>query len=395
MFRVFFLITAFVVTTANAQNQTSASQPLGKVGWEPGPTRRGTLTLVWSCLATIITCTWSILHLNVPARGDSAWTKRLRKLKWMCVTILFPEFIFAKAVCELKDAVDNTFEMKRHEIELNWYVEFGRACRVWYRIFHLGNPGRGGTMMGNGPQWTFWTPVHSYFANMGGFDDASVSTIDSLITTSGLLARCRGEPSKSNLFPSKADIEDKGKADLLVKLLAICQILWLVLCVIVRRTTRLPVSPLEIAAVAFSTIAILTYITNLWKPKDVDVPIKLSIPNQYGRVSTDRTALSTARHTLIPFFPFLVKPSGIRFPSTPQSHNSLAVWRASRARISNDSIRKEGSMGMISIITAMSAFVFGSLHCVAWSFEFPSRAEILIWRVGGVASATLPCVALL
>jgi hypothetical protein len=93
--------------------------------------------LVWSCLATIITCTWSVLHLNVPSLlHDSPRTKRLRKLKWMAITILFPEFIFSKAVCELKNAIDDLYQMKK-ESELNWKVEFGLGCQRLYWIFHL------------------------------------------------------------------------------------------------------------------------------------------------------------------------------------------------------------------------------------------------------------------
>jgi len=60
---------ALLLSCGAAQNTTSVSQPSqARVGWQAGPTQRGTLTIVWSCVATIITCTWSILHLNVPNR---------------------------------------------------------------------------------------------------------------------------------------------------------------------------------------------------------------------------------------------------------------------------------------------------------------------------------------
>ena len=48
-----FLFAGLFVTCCDAQNSTSPR----KVGWEPGPPQCGTLTLVWSCIATIITCT--------------------------------------------------------------------------------------------------------------------------------------------------------------------------------------------------------------------------------------------------------------------------------------------------------------------------------------------------
>lgn len=35
------------------------------VGWYTGPTERGTYMLVYRCLLTILTCIWTVLHLNV------------------------------------------------------------------------------------------------------------------------------------------------------------------------------------------------------------------------------------------------------------------------------------------------------------------------------------------
>lgn len=52
-----------------------------KVKWQAVPTERGTLTLVYSCLLTVFTCTWTVLHLNVPGPNDGAWEIALRKAK--------------------------------------------------------------------------------------------------------------------------------------------------------------------------------------------------------------------------------------------------------------------------------------------------------------------------
>ena len=63
------------------------------VGWVDGPETRGTFQLLSSCLFTIVSCTWSVLHLNVPAAGESAVTRFSRKLKWTLTTILAPEYV--------------------------------------------------------------------------------------------------------------------------------------------------------------------------------------------------------------------------------------------------------------------------------------------------------------
>jgi hypothetical protein len=72
------------------------------------PNARGTMDIVYSCLAVIVLCTWSVLHLNVPAQITSAkWhekparcmSRTFTKVGWMAFNILAPEWPFSKAVC--------------------------------------------------------------------------------------------------------------------------------------------------------------------------------------------------------------------------------------------------------------------------------------------------------
>ncbi|KAK6221599.1 hypothetical protein LQW54_001371 [Pestalotiopsis sp. IQ-011] len=191
------------------------------VGWYPGPTERGTLSLVYSCLLTIFTCAWTVLHLNVPGHDDSTITGFLRKAKWMAITILLPEFIFAKAVCELRLALKDyretsesfatikpehlTWEAldssQEHGIRRTWKVveDETRAIRLLYRLMGLGpwkwyrdkiywssdnklRPSRNSHNAENDrtrktghqvqTRWReetqLWTLTHTYLANMGG-----------------------------------------------------------------------------------------------------------------------------------------------------------------------------------------------------------------------------------
>ncbi|KAE8446053.1 hypothetical protein EG329_012561 [Mollisiaceae sp. DMI_Dod_QoI] len=475
------LYLGILFATTLAQTSTTVQPPnatTSTVHWRAAPTERGTLMLIWSCLSTIITCTWSILHLNVPSRDDGSWTKRLRKIKWMCITTIFPEVIFAKAVCELKAAVDDTYEMHKHEDKLNWKVEFARGSKLLHRIFHpfgevsktikpplpgdmdpgplrieYGQAGglaplnldgsdtttpiiptqilqenkvetpvysTGFEVLANRERrqsernyvaptidqsevwaldskpmtpsrrvarpkesdawshdWIPWTLLHSYFANMGGFverdqDFGGYNTI----TTTQILDRCQGLKSSCNLFPAKRDIEDKSKADLLVKLFAVSQISWLVMSVLARYINHLAVSQLEVATVAFSLLAVATFLVNLPKPKDVDMPtIALLAQTGFNEART-RTPV-TAR----PFFTWL------RYISLREED----LERLTRHRIRNDAIRMRGPMPLFSAIMAISTIIFGSLHCIAWRFDFPSKAELWTWRIASIVSATIPC----
>jgi hypothetical protein len=128
----------------------------------------------------------------------------------MSITVVFPEFIFAKAVCELQMAVDDLHALSHEEEEFGWEVVCGRRLRLLYKLLHpwdfarkylkvaiLGRkPGAAAgsqsitTVTQPSPQardsrWTHdlasgswatsynnkkrkWTLTHCYLANMGG-----------------------------------------------------------------------------------------------------------------------------------------------------------------------------------------------------------------------------------
>jgi hypothetical protein len=76
-----------------------------RVGWVSMPnSHRGTLQLLLGCFFTILLSTWNAIHLNVPADGDTSWTVFCRKLKWMAVAIVCPEYVTVMAVTEWWDA---------------------------------------------------------------------------------------------------------------------------------------------------------------------------------------------------------------------------------------------------------------------------------------------------
>jgi hypothetical protein len=69
-----------------------------------------------------------------------------------------------------------------------------------------------------------------------------------------------------------ASLNDKSKDDIFIKLIAIFQVFWFVLQVIVRAAKGLNISQLEIAVTAFAVCAIITYLLILPKPKGVQNP---------------------------------------------------------------------------------------------------------------------------
>lgn len=84
-----------VVQASASQNETTPDPR-----WVPNPDRRGTANILETCLFTIFLCTWTVLHLNVPAVGDGFAKRLVRKIKWMMITMMLPEWTFSIAMQE-------------------------------------------------------------------------------------------------------------------------------------------------------------------------------------------------------------------------------------------------------------------------------------------------------
>lgn len=62
------------------------------VHWQPSPSKRGTFDILSSCIITMLLCVWTAVHLNI-SPPESTWRPRVRKVGWVIVALLAPEFI--------------------------------------------------------------------------------------------------------------------------------------------------------------------------------------------------------------------------------------------------------------------------------------------------------------
>jgi hypothetical protein len=308
--QICFLVIMFLaVTDAQSSNNTSEeTTPLGasskQVGWKSGANTRSTLNILYTCLSTIITCTWAILHLNVPHQEDSKSVKIKRKLKWMAATIIFPEFLFAHAMAERKMALNDLRLMQKKKKEeglehlggwqVRGYEPLWEKIRKWWKV-GAGEKNSNTVPSNDTPQEEdsvstpnrTWTLTHSYYANMGGIvirfnvtSQNGPNRLERIETARGFASYNRDDPPNplAYFFLSEASIRDRSKADPLVKVVAIMQILWLLLSVISRLIQRVPTSQLEIMTLSFAACAIATYSAYWNKPKDVEFQEILNVP---------------------------------------------------------------------------------------------------------------------
>jgi hypothetical protein len=100
MLVVCLLWTIYAVASPRTFNHTSTIA--NQTSTEPDtPDTRSLVSLIWSCIAVIISCTWTAVHPNIPDPQDSSRTIRLRKFKICLLAIAAPEWMVMWALRQL------------------------------------------------------------------------------------------------------------------------------------------------------------------------------------------------------------------------------------------------------------------------------------------------------
>ncbi|KAH8750640.1 hypothetical protein BGZ57DRAFT_834350 [Hyaloscypha finlandica] len=225
--------------------------------WSPEPRGRGTIGLLVSCFTTLLLCVYTVLHLNVPRRDISGMNSLLwSKVGLAMLYLIVPELQFLAAFSQRYSAWKLTRDVQK--------VLKAREAEN-----------------GTNSRKHTWTTTHSFYAGMGGFAlDATGSPIDFpydrtsniCLTANGILilAELGHLPDISEL-----SILDRSKADPVAKIIAAIQVSWLLLQCLARVVNGLPISPLEIYAVAHVLFTLMSYAMWFQKPLDICEPIVL------------------------------------------------------------------------------------------------------------------------
>ncbi|SPQ23313.1 8b44b121-b50f-46f8-bd44-054ad29b38bc [Thermothielavioides terrestris] len=387
------------------------------VGWQASPDRRGTLTLLTSCLVTIFACTWSVQHLNLPGPKDGAWTRLVRKCKWMIITVLFPEFILAHAIFELAMAIDDLAKLKERGAAISppWWLRLAQekpanlfsslagvmSCRRRNAATEESEAAAAGP--------TPWTLTHCYLANMGGFSvklspqknpctaqyslsPAPFSWEDYKPKTASQLAKLWSENTALNI--SEAEVADKSKTDYLSKAVAVVQIANLAVSVVVRSVRHLAISQLEIVTLAFAVCGVLAYAAYWYKPQGVEIPVGVELRCR-------ATELEQLRATSEPrpfdrFWEVVTNRYRVKFNVTGIRVLGLDSVAGDWDRVPNDNLPRMANQthSALFVLTFLTVS-FGAIHLAAWNFSFPSRVEQILWRVSTIVAMVVPPLALL
>ncbi|KIM28295.1 hypothetical protein M408DRAFT_145547 [Serendipita vermifera MAFF 305830] len=341
--------------------------------------QRSIWSIIWSCLSTIFLCTWVAVHPNVhfrPEKRSQGWLEKwlwdplhdfvTYKLVLFLWALLVPEYILAWAVRQ--------------------YVKAGAISK----------------------EVPEWTRTHGFFMIMGGFHlfrlpaDArstpfplkSSESSDFVIST-GLHLR-RDEipvcPLKLEDFPvdilkgitpGETELKDKGKSDALTKIIVLVQTLWFVIQCIARGTQRLPLTELEVVTLAYAMLNFFIYAFWWDKPRNVECPIRVYKASAASHKESGKSADIWHDWSLPWLENIIYYTTGRqdRFVTVSERPSIPMFWSGRMA---------DRDLGLAGLGPSILGAAFGAIHCIAWSSEFPSRAELVIWRVSCVGMIVVP-----
>jgi hypothetical protein len=261
------------VTLLFTFSQISLAQADQTEGWQFDDNSRSSWDIFWTCVSTILACTWTALHLKVPKRSEHNGDTMSKKLPtWTCA-LLAPELMAMVAVGELRQA-----------------ISIVTRCNSAFQALDSNKDSSSGNLPLHTAISSYdkpdsrksWTVIQGFCIDMRGAilvtDDEWTypvlpSNVAPLIET--------GVIKHSHL--RERDIQDRAKADSFAKAFTMLQTFWVTCNIIARAAYNLPITPLEISTVAYAVCAGITYAVWWHKPKDMVTPIMIYLP--YGRES--------------------------------------------------------------------------------------------------------------
>lgn len=244
---VALLAVALLLAVAIPNVRSTAHVASSRLGFQHGTKGRSTMDIIYSCISTMIICTISATHFDLPNisfRFFNLWTMKSGPLKchvlfkasvWLIV-LLGPEVAVGWACYDYIDALRETAIMKMYLKDQDNKNE--------------------------------WTLRHSFFLRMGGFrlGDRTVFRSEELPGK---------DLEKKFCKDLNKEITDKSKKDVLAKALAVIQITRFLFEMIARAANSLPISPLEYFTCAQVLSALIMFILWIGKPYNVQEQIEL------------------------------------------------------------------------------------------------------------------------
>ena len=353
LFTIFFLCSSYTAAHPSApievrpsllNNQTHNEFPSDQKvrGWVDQPNLRGTFDIIWTCLVTIFICTYAMLVLNLPSPQESVVSITGRRILWMGIGILGPEFPLTYAAGQWSRARQSVVAFK--------------AC--------------------NNPAYDHWNMRLAFFADMGGFVLHARDSQPFPLSAKQLHWLVVNRKVEFPLI-SAEELWDKSKQDRFVRLITAFQAGYFILQCIGRAVQRLSITTLELNTLAIVLCSLMTSFAWLHKPADVRVPyvVRSILPIE------EITNNEPWKLTPLDF----IDDHGPGYSVNVQPFMRLPVIPPQRPiqRIPNDRFPTD-PYGHQEYLLCAATLIFTAVHVAGWRFSFPSEIERILWRVSSL-----------
>lgn len=299
----FFAAHALAAPTGNTTATTTGNVAITTYGKTHGlqatfasePRGRGTVSILVSCSATFFFCVWTAIHPNI-IPGVSNWRRLYYKIILMFVSILIPEGVLICAMGQYRDAkalrkawrlCEKIPPHSKHimDMQVAFFVVMGGFVVDEEELPPPGDPKKLTWWQQHSGLWKPMAlakylrtgelpkPIHPRPRNPR-------DRCRAILTPSGFRKYLKEGFIHDETF-DMAMINDKCKANMLAKVLAGAQALWLVAECATRWNANLPLTLLEIHVLIQVVRTALIY--GFWweKPFDVNEPILIKLEKKY------------------------------------------------------------------------------------------------------------------
>ncbi|ORX99289.1 hypothetical protein BCR34DRAFT_495478 [Clohesyomyces aquaticus] len=334
-------------------------------GWQDDPDFRGTFSIVKTCLGTVVLLCWSSVCPNVPSQKKGFCHKLSGKVQLFFLAILGPNFIFASAL-----------------------GQFNKAWRAKRALHRKG--------------YTEWTLRHCFFANMGGihleFRDRKQDGLSTFPADTEQMLYLVKNRYMSLPIITKADIDDRNKADSFTRAIAIVQTIWFTVNIFGRISEGLFITTIELNTLSFVFLMICCSICWWHKPMDIQTPLTILVDVDLSTVlSANGTSTQSFGHTPLSFInrrEWLVSQSWASY--VRMLRRMLFLPRGATKDTDADHFPSidfyEPELRWELTVGCWPVAIYGAILMAAWNFSFPTTTERLLWRIS--ASINLAILAL-
>lgn len=234
-------------------------------GWKPSGRDCGSIDILWTCILTTFLCCWVSTYPNVPSVKDKRYHRFIDKLNLACIGLLGSDFLLGLAVGQLANA-RRSVKVSTSFATHNCGPVMAELICVSTQLF-AGDPD-----IRNGKEWTL---THGLFADMGGFLLTSPDYPEGFPVTSEQLFYLVKHGHVDYPSLTKKDIKDMNHVDTLSKVVVLWQVMWFIITELQRVRDGLPLTEIELTALSFSVVMIVTSGCWFYKPT-ITRPVTIS-----------------------------------------------------------------------------------------------------------------------